>query len=198
MLVFANENLALLAVPKTGSTALEGALAPRASLVLRDPPQLKHAPLYRFDRFLRPMFAAVGKDAIETMALVRHPEDWLGSWYRYRARDALTGHQNSTRDISFDDFVQDYCRDSPAPRANVGSQAKFVGHLDQGNRVDHLFRYEAWDSAIQFLEARLGTQITPKRMNASPQMLLTLSPTTRALLHQTRAAEFDVWEAART
>ena len=40
MLVFWKENLVFLAVPKTGTTAIEGALAPRASMVLRDPPIL--------------------------------------------------------------------------------------------------------------------------------------------------------------
>jgi hypothetical protein len=53
MLVFWKENLVLLAVPKTGSTALQGALAPRASMVFRDPPKLKHAPCYRYRRFLK-------------------------------------------------------------------------------------------------------------------------------------------------
>ena len=34
-----------LTVPKTGTTAIEGALAPHAAIVLREPPQIKHAPL---------------------------------------------------------------------------------------------------------------------------------------------------------
>ncbi|MFT7107527.1 MAG: hypothetical protein ACJAVT_002051 [Yoonia sp.] len=60
MLVFWKENLVLLAVPKTGSTALQGALAPRASMVFRDPPKLKHAPCYRYRRFLKPYFVQTG------------------------------------------------------------------------------------------------------------------------------------------
>ena len=43
MLVFWKENLVFLAVPKTGTTAIEGALSPYAAMVLRDPPQIKHA-----------------------------------------------------------------------------------------------------------------------------------------------------------
>ena len=50
MLVFWKERLVFLAVPKTGTTALEGALAPKAALVFRDPPILKHTPLYRYRR----------------------------------------------------------------------------------------------------------------------------------------------------
>ena len=75
MLVFWKENLVLMAVPKTGSTALEGALAPRASLVLRDPPELKHAPCYRYKRFLKPLFKQVGGENPELMAIVRNPID---------------------------------------------------------------------------------------------------------------------------
>lgn len=45
MLVFWKENLVFLAVPKTGTTAIEGALALHAAMVLCEPPQIKHAPL---------------------------------------------------------------------------------------------------------------------------------------------------------
>ena len=45
MLVFWKENLVLLAVPKTGSTALQGALAPRASgLVVANPGAIQISP----------------------------------------------------------------------------------------------------------------------------------------------------------
>ncbi len=73
MLVFWKERLVLLAVPKTGTTALEGALAPRASVVMRDPPTVKHAPLYRYRRFVEPLLKASGGEGFETVAVVREP-----------------------------------------------------------------------------------------------------------------------------
>lgn len=197
MLVFWKENLVLLAVPKTGSTALEGALAPRASMVLRDPPQLKHAPCYRYKRFLRPFFVQAGGQTPELMAVVRHPIDWLGSWYRYRTRDDLTGHENSTQGISFDDFVLEYCKGQPAPFATVGSQAKFLRVGDGELGVEHLFRYEAWDKMTGFLEDRLKMQITLKDKNVSPKLDLSLSPAVEAKLRDKRAAEFEVWQLGR-
>ena len=196
MLVFLEQNLALLAVPKTGSTALEGALAPRASLVLRDPPELKHAPCYRYRRFVRPMFRQVLEKDPELMAVIRHPVDWLGSWYRYRRRADLAGHPNSTRDVSFDDFVVEYCKGSPAPFAAVGSQARFVTVGDGEPGVDHLFRYEAQDAIRAFLTDRLGPYET-RRLNVSPAMELMLSPEVETRLRSKRAAEFEVWEKAR-
>ena len=197
MLVFWPENLVLLAVPKTGSTALEGALAPRASMVLRDPPHLKHAPCYRYKRFLRPFFVQAGGQTPELMAVVRHPVDWLGSWYRYRTRDDLIGRENSTRDISFDDFVLEYCKGQPAPFANVGSQNKFL-RINEGELgVEHLFQYEAWHKVLGFLENRLQMTITLKDKNVSPRMDLDLSPEVEAKLREKRAAEFEVWELGR-
>ena len=197
MLVFWQENLVLLAVPKTGSTALEGALAPRASMVLRDPPHLKHAPCYRYKRFLKPFFKQAGGQDPELMAVVRNPIDWLGSWYRYRTRPDLIGHENGTHGVSFDDFVLEYCKGEPAPFANVGSQARFLTINDGEIGAQHLFQYEQWDHVIGFLEARLDFKITLKQKNVSPKMDLALSPDVEAKLRDKRAAEFAVWEMAR-
>lgn len=97
MLVFWSEKLVFLSVPKTGTTAIEKALAPKAAMVISNPPELKHAPVYRYNRFFRPMFEkACGEENMETMAVMREPISWLGSWYRYRQRDFLKGKANST------------------------------------------------------------------------------------------------------
>jgi len=196
MLVFWAEKLVILAVPKTGTPAIQGALAPRASMVLRDPPHLKHSPVYRYKRFLQPLFAqGGGQPDMETFALVRNPIDWLGSWYRYRARDELVGKPNSTRDVTFDDFVLEYTKGQPAPFANIGSQAKFLTLGDKSIGVTHLYRYEAMDKALGFLCARLGRdEIALNRKNVSPAMTLTLSQNVEDRLRERCAAEFDVWD----
>jgi len=69
---------------------------------------VKHMQLRRFERFLRPYLKSVDHADVETTCLYRNPIDWLGSWYRYRQRDALIGHKNSTADKSFEDFVLSY------------------------------------------------------------------------------------------
>jgi len=200
MLVFWAEKLVFLAVPKTGTTAIEGALAPRASMVLRDPPQLKHSPVYRYKRFLQPLFAqGGGQPDMETFAIVRNPIDWLGSWYRYRMRDSLIGHENGTHSITFDDFVREYCRGKSAPFANVGSQAKFLTLGDKSVGVNHLFRYEAMPKAVQFLQDRLQIDtIKLDRKNVSPALTLTLSEDVEARLRERRSEEFSVWEQGQS
>ena len=90
MLVFFKERLAFLSVPKTGTTAYQTALAPRADMVINDPPLLKHAPVYRYNRFIRQMFLDVCEAEMELMTVMREPVRWLSSWYRH-ARDALPG-----------------------------------------------------------------------------------------------------------
>ena len=100
MLIFFKERLALLSVPKTGTTAYHAALASRADVAISNPPELKHAPVYRYNRWIRPMFDKVCNAEMELVAVMREPISWLGSWYRFRQRDALTGHPNSTADVA--------------------------------------------------------------------------------------------------
>lgn len=196
MLVFWKERLVFLAVPKTGTTAIEGALAPKAAVVFRDPPILKHVPIYRYRRLVEPLLLKAGDVQLETLAVVRNPVDWLASWYKYRHRDDLVGHQNSTRGISFDTFVDEYCKGNPAPFANVGSQAKFITPGEKFAPVTHLFRYEQQPLLIQFLEQRLSTKIALKNLNVSPKVNLDLSSATLRKFKTKRTEEFDAWTSA--
>ncbi len=193
MLVFWKERLVFLAVPKTGSSAYAAALAPHASQVISAPPELKHAPLYRYNRFIRPMYARVCGEEPEVMAVVREPVDWLGSWFRYRQREALVGQPTSTRGLSFEAFVQDYLHGQRPPHAEVGAQAKFLEPQKNGTRVQHLFRYENLARLDAFLAARLGVEVTVGRQNVSPPAPLTLSAETRARLERKHAADFELW-----
>lgn len=197
MLVFWKQKLVFLAVPKTGTTAYEQALSPLASMLILDPPELKHAPLYRYNRFFRPMFEKAARtDDMETLAVIREPIDWLGSWYRYRQRPFMQGRPNATFDVSFDDFVDAYMQGKPPGFANVGSQARFLEPRPNGTAVTHLFQYEQQDKLISFLEDRLETSITLPRANVSPEMTLNLSPGVEKKLRRKMAEEFDLWDSA--
>lgn len=194
MLLFAKEKLALLAVPKTGTSAWHAALGPTADLAFRSPPPLKHMPLRRFQRTVGPMLKRAGIEEIETVAVIREPESWLGSWYRYRQRLGLEGQPESTRGVSFDAFVRAYLSDDRPAYANLGSQARFVTPRHGGRRIDRLFRYEDQGAFLSFLEARLGRAVQLPRRNVSPEMELKLSAETRALLHAARAEDFALYQ----
>lgn len=194
MMIFFKERLALLSVPKTGTTAFQAALRNRADLVISDPPELKHAPLYRYNRWIRPMFEKVCGAELEVAAVMREPVSWLGSWYRYRQRPALDGNPNSTKGVSFDDFLHAYCKGKPPAFANVGSQAKFLEAQPNGCKVSQLFRYEDQEALKKFLEQRLNQEIHLDRRNVSPTAELTLGADTKAILHRKRPAEFELYE----
>ena len=197
MLVFSKAKLVFLSVPKTGTTAHEAALAPLASMVVSDPPELKHAPVFRYNRFFRPMLEKFLGEGLEVLAVMREPVSWLGSWYRYRRRPFMQGRPNATHEMSFDEFVQAYMKGRRPDFANVGSQAKFLEPQRNGTAVTHLFRYEDPEGLARFLRARLGADLAEAgRHNESPRMPLELSAATEARLRRKCAAEFDVWDAA--
>ncbi|MEM1374796.1 MAG: gamma-glutamyl kinase [Pseudomonadota bacterium] len=198
MLVFWKEKLVLLSVPKTGTSALEAALRNRADAVLENPPELKHVPMFRYNRFLKPLFGVLdGERRFETMAVIREPVSWLGSWYRYRSRPELDGRPNSTSGIDFNAFVQAYLADPRPPFANVGSPRKFVSNGQGKVAVKHLFQYEELDLAARFLEDRLKVRLDLTAQNVSPKRPLDLAPGTESSLRDVCAEEFHLWEKAR-
>ena len=194
MLVFPDARIVLLAVPKTGTTALAVAFGPHAGVVLRQPPALKHQGLRKFDRTLRPLLERVtGGARFETVAVVREPVDWLGSWYRYRLRDDIVGTPLSTRGMDFDRFVRDYMADSVPAHASVGRQSRLVAPAPD-RRVDHLFRYDRIEALVDFLSARIGVAPPLQRRNVSPQAPLGLSAETEARLRAGYAEEFELYD----
>ncbi|MDB3910872.1 gamma-glutamyl kinase [Paracoccaceae bacterium] len=195
MLIFWKQNLAFLAVPKTGTSAYAQALGPIASLSIQDPPELKHAPLIRYNRFIRPMYDIVYNTQLDTMAVIREPISWMGSWYRYRQRPFLKGKPTSTQDISFDTFVRGYLQSSPPAYAHIGSQARFITPRAGTPPVTYLFRYENQSRLREFLEHRLGTKIQIPRHNASSQTKLNLSACVEGDVIEKYQADFNLWHS---
>ncbi|SFI21095.1 gamma-glutamyl kinase [Jannaschia pohangensis] len=189
MLIFWKEQLAILAVPKTGTTALEQALTPFADAAILNPPGLKHCTVRKFRRELSGFFEQKGKRPLALCAVMREPISWLGSWYRYRGRPQLDGHPNSTAKVSFDEFIDAYLSAKPPEFARVGSQAQF---LEGG--VDYLFRYDRPEDLLGFLQDRLGRSIDLPRLNVSPVIELTLSEKMRSRLEKQAAADFALWK----
>lgn len=196
MLVFWRQGLVFLAVPKTGSTAIESALAPHAAVVILRPPQLKHANMQKYQRQLAPFLGDPKLEKLATCALMREPIDWLGSWYRYRQRPE-EAPDKSTRGLSFDDFVAAYVRPEPPEFARVGAQANFLAPAGL-RRVDHIFRYEDMPRFLRFLEQRLAMPITLATENVSLEAEMRLSPEVEARLRRHAARDFALYHALST
>ena len=195
MLVFAKAKLVFLSVPKTGTTSYERALSPIASMSILEPPELKHAPIYRYNRFVRPMLEKFVSEDIEIMAVMREPISWLGSWYRYRQRPHLQGSANSTQGITFDEFILAYLKGKKPPYANVGSQAKFLEPQVNGTKLKYLFKYEDQPKLIAFLENKLEVELNLPQLNKSPPMKLELSDDVEVKYRRKCADEFALWSS---
>jgi hypothetical protein len=198
MLVFWKQKFVLLAVPKTGTTALEQALLPHASAAILDPPGQKHVSAMGYRNRLSKFFEQRGNHPMELVAVMREPVDWLGSWYRYRSRPQLDGSANSTAGQSFEEFVAAWLSPKPPAFARVGSQANFLTD-DEGKRaVDHIYRYDDFASLVIWLEQRLNVALDLPRANVSPEKALSLSPGMTARLRREAAAEFELWDSLRS
>ncbi len=198
MLIFWHARLVILSTPKTGTTALAEALAARAQLSVVRPPELKHTPAYRYQRFVRPwLVQSAGGEAFETVALIREPLAWLSSWYRFRARAELAGSERSTLGMSFAEFVEAYLQTPRPPYAEVGGQAKFLSGASPGTLgVDRLFRYENMPAFLNYLEKRLGAPIKLPQANASPAQTAALPPDLVERLRAHLALDYALWQQA--
>ena len=197
MLVFWAERLVILSTPKTGSTAIEAALESVAPLAITRPPELKHTPAYRYQRLVRPWLQNSANGAQFTaVALMREPVDWLGSWFRYRQRAELDGTPRSSRGLDFAAFAEAYMADPRPAVADVGGQARFLSGPDDATPgVDRVFRYEAMDRFVAFLQERLNRRIELPRLNVSPAGATDLPAGVAARLRAHLAPEYRIYEA---
>ncbi len=189
MLIFWKERLAFLANTRTGSSSIERALEGLAAVSVMRPPALKHLSAGDFHAHLSPLFTTLGGARFTTVALIRDPVDWLGSWYRYRQREDIAHAAGSSEGMRFADFAESYLAgripgiapQTPADggteaATSLGTQADFLCDADGACHVDRLFRYDAIARFLHFLDDRLGCDITLPRLNVAPQGDLALPP----------------------
>ena len=205
MIFLHKARLAILSQPKTGTTALEAALSPRASISVSKPPELKHMSYRGFMKFVAPLIEAqtgLDRSDYEVVAVMREPVDWLGSWDRYRTRDELKKPDNPrsvnfTGNMSFDDFVRDVCQ--PERQQPQHARVKTPSWVALGGNgwvgIDRLFPYESLASFFDYIVERTGKPIETRAANVSPKMNLTLAQETLTHLKQNFAFEFALHDA---
>ncbi|MDP3338815.1 gamma-glutamyl kinase [Frigidibacter sp.] len=196
MLISYAQSLVLFATPKTGSTALEYALAPSCDVRLTGAPARRHTNMRTYEARMEPKVRALCPEEPDLVALVREPLDWLGSWYRYRARPGMKAPQNSTRGMSFEEFIAGYLSDTPPQPSRLGSQTDFMARADGSCGVTALFPYERFDEAAAYLRRKLETVAEPDAVNVSPVAELALSPELEARLREERTADFALHQQA--
>ncbi len=191
MQIYFKENLAMLAVPKTGSTAYEMALRGRADIIFAK--RRKHMTLAKYHKHIVPFLDTAYDLNPVTLAVMRDPVDHLRSWYRYRSRPVLIGSPKSTAGMSFDAYVRDVVSDAPPPYASVGLQSNMLTLSDGSMPLHHLFCYENQPQLRSFLESRFETDIKLNQKNVSPQIDAPLNPESEAELRLSSAEDVDLY-----
>lgn len=198
MLIFLKARIVLFAVEKTGTTSLQLALQDQADikfLGVKGPVQ-KHTGFADYKTNVEPDLLARVNGPLDYVAVFREPLSWLSSWYRYRLRDEDAGHPQSTRGISYERFVIDFCR-KPELRPRhvwIKAQSERVCGQDGTVGINHLFRYEDMESLIRFLEYRLDRTIHVNRTNVSmPLQVPELSSEILTLYKNRFARDFEIY-----
>lgn len=195
MLIFWKERLVFLANTKAGSTSVGAALESLAQVSVQRPPELKHTGAAAYHRFVAPFLENAAGARFATVALMREPIGWTGSWYRDRQREEVAPPQ-STAGLSFGDFVAASLSDAPPACTRIGRQADFfTGPDGSAPPIDHVFRYEDIGRFLHFLEERLGCEIVLPRLNVSPQGSVALDDPLRDRLRRHLAAEYRLYDS---
>lgn len=191
MLVFSAVNLAFIAVPKTGTTAVEMALKPKADIIFTK--RRKHLTALKFHRKIAPFLTAEFGVNPDRFAVMREPQEQIRSWYRYRARSERAGDAFSTSNISFDQFVRDVISDDPPAYARIGTQAGMLLDREGNLLIHHLFAHAVPQRLQMFLDTRFDEEIVIKTRNVSPAIQAELDPKTERALKAARAQEYDLY-----
>ncbi|MEI4486614.1 hypothetical protein V8J36_10465 [Frigidibacter sp. MR17.14] len=195
MLVFWKPRLVFLANSRTGSTSIEMALESLANVAIARPPELKHTDARSYRSHLAPFLSGAAEGArFETVAVIREPLDWLASWYRERHPDE---DENPAAAGDFEGFVEAFLADGSDRPLGIESQAAFLTDGAGALCVDHLFRYEEIGQLVEFLEDRLGCEITLPRLRASAPAETAISAGLRTRLAGRLAEDRAIWDAAR-
>ena len=192
MIFLYHARLVILSQPKTGTTALDNALSPRSSIVINNPPPLKHMQYHKFMKFVAPWIEAqvgLGRSDYEVVSVMREPIDWLGSWYRYRTRDALKDGNKKKRvnysgHVTFEEFVQEALKPKPERQsyAHLGNPCGVALNDNGSIGCDRIYPYEDLSGLYELIEERTKKPLELAKLNVSPEGDMTLSDETRARL----------------
>jgi len=195
MLISYRARLCYLAMPKTGSTAIEHRLRPECNIILQGNAHTKHINVREYRQFLQPALEHLNAPDLELCLIVRAPVDWFGSWYKYRQRN-VEEPRFSTKGIDFETFVQALLQTGKRPEYThyIGTQHEFAQDADERVTVPHLFRHDNMPALHDFLQDRFGKTLEFEQLNVSPKGDLKLSAASRAALEAKYAKDFELYE----
>jgi hypothetical protein len=199
MLLAPRHGFVFLAIPKTGTSAIETAFRPYAQIAPQGIPAIKHTRYAEFQRFLQPFLAAKGfpRESYEVVCVFREPIDWLSSFWRYRSRGKLADpsspkHRRYTGDVSFEQFAREYMEGSN----QGGRPSAFVRARSGQAEVDRVFRYDRLDLLVNFLCEKIGEDVELGIKNVSPKRSFSLSEECERELREFFQPEYRIYQRA--
>ena len=168
MLLSLNRRFIFVANLKTASSAIEAALSPKADIRFTQTQFGKHDPLSVISQKYAWVKRYVPYEDFYVFAVIRDPVDHLLSLYNSHQKDEFNGKVHSTKNMSFDEFLDVWCGRSwqakPQHQRFVDTHGRF--------KLSHLVLYE--DLADEFgqicTRLKLGW-IELGRKNPSPAVL---------------------------
>ena len=196
MLLSIDGRFAYLAMTKTGSTSVENALRPHCNVMFTGHHRVTHMPAHHFERYLRPYLEMSGIE-VETVCQLRHPIDWLESWWRYRSKPGEWEREVDSSGVSFETFALEFAEGAERPYLQHIHRPQAFLCNDAGELiVGRVFRFEEMEYFGAFLSERLGTPIKIGKHNVSPKRFWKrLGMSARKRMEAFFAPELDIWES---
>ena len=151
MIVSDSHKFIFIAVPKTATSSIERALSGYGDAITKasDGKHIKAADL-------REEIGADKWNEYFKFAFVRHPLDWVASWYTYRSRKALQdpnhpNHERSTAGMTFREFLQ-----NDRILNGGSSQCDYIMDDDDSLLVDFVGKFESLQVDFDTVCDRIG------------------------------------------
>jgi hypothetical protein len=175
--------VSFVAVPKTATIAIEITFAPFA----KDFEPHDHSPVG----------VVKSRSSNPCVAAIRHPLDWMRSYYKYlryspyfARSDSIWGLHSKT----FEQFVAAYIRGQhmwPEPKRTQGEYVHDAQH-----RVEHLYRYDNLPALVTKMSEACGAVVEIDRHNVGRGEVLDLSRSLQLDFERYAEADFNLYEAA--
>lgn len=153
---------------KTASSSIERALAARAEIAISKTQFGKHDRLSVISKKFDWVRKYVAYEDFFVFGVIREPIDWLLSLYNSHQKSGFDGKGNSTKGITFSEFLNSGARLRPQM---VPQHLKFVDEHKRF-RVNHLIDYAQLETEFPQICEKLGLGMIPlPEINRSPQVV---------------------------
>jgi len=191
MLLSLSHKFVFVANLKSASSAIEVALGPKAEVRITETRFGKHDSLSVISQKFAWVKRYVPYDEFRVFAVLRDPADYLLSLYNSHNKAGFDGKPHSTKGLSFDRFLYEWCERSWQARP------QHLRFIDEHGRfkLSHLIRFDNLETEFGQVCGSLGLgKIDLGRRNSSPAILRREDLSAAQIAHiRERYAEDYAW-----